>query len=212
MTVPAPDWVAPLAAAAQSPRSHRLAARLAAGGDGRQSAVLICLAEHDDGPDPRVDVLLIERSPTLRSHPGQVSFPGGTTDPTDLDATATALREATEEVGLDPTSVTVFGELPTLDLSVTGFRVSPVLAWWHSPHPVGVVDVNEVAKVARVSIPELADPANRFQVIHPSGRVGPGFEAGELFVWGFTAYLLDGVLDLAGWTRPWDPSVKRHLP
>ncbi len=212
MTVPAPDWVAPLAAAAQSPRSHRLAARLAAGGDGRQSAVLICLAEHDDGPDPRVDVLLIERSPTLRSHPGQVSFPGGTTDPTDLDATATALREATEEVGLDPTSVTVFGELPTLDLSVTGFRVSPVLAWWHSPHPVGVVDVNEVAKVARVPIAALADPANRFQVIHPSGRVGPGFEAGGLFVWGFTAYLLDGVLDLAGWTRPWDPSVERHLP
>lgn len=212
MTSAPPSWVAPLAAAAQSPRSHRLAARLAAGGNGRESAVLICLAEHDAGPEPQVDVLLIERSSTLRSHPGQVSFPGGTTDPDDLDATATALREATEEVGLDPSTVTVFGELPTLDLSVTGFRVNPVLAWWHAPHPVGVVDTNEVAKVARVPIPELADPANRFQVIHPSGRVGPGFEAGGLFVWGFTAYLLDGVLDLAGWSRPWDPANERAVP
>ena len=154
----------------------------------------------------------MERAASLRSHPGQVSFPGGRTDPGDLDAAATALREAGEEVGLRPESVRVLGVLPVLDLAVTGFRVTPVVAWWLAPHPVGVVDRAEVARVARVPIAELADPANRCEVQHPSGRVGPGFSAGGLFVWGFTAFLLDAVLELAGWARDWDRSVVRAVP
>lgn len=217
---PAPAWAGRLAGAAEAPQVRRLSERLSqrmpvrrsGDGTGRHSAVLICLAESTRPvAAPDVEVLLMQRSATLRSHPGQVSFPGGTTDPGDADAEATALREASEEVGLDPRSVTVIGELPALDLSVTGFRVTPVLAWWQAPHPVGVVDPAEVARVALVPVAELVDPANRFQVIHPSGRVGPGFEAGGLFVWGFTAYLLDVVLELAGWALPWDHAVERPV-
>jgi hypothetical protein len=66
--------------------------------------------------------------------------------------------------------------------------------------------------VAVVPVAELADPANRFRVIHPSGYVGPGFAAGGLFVWGFTAGLVDGLLRLGGWDREWDQDALRPIP
>jgi hypothetical protein len=95
---------------------------------------------------------------------------------------------------------------------VTGFVVTPVLAWWHEPHPVDAIDPLEVASCAVVPIAALVDPANRFRVRHPSGWYGPGFEVDGLFVWGFTAGLLDSVLTLAGWNRPWDTGRERDLP
>ena len=95
---------------------------------------------------------------------------------------------------------------------MSGFVVTPVLAWWRTPHEVGPVDAAEVARVALVPVAELVDPAHRFTVRHPSGWLGPGFEAGGLFVWGFTAGLLDRLLEFGGWTRPWDRTVSRPLP
>jgi 8-oxo-dGTP pyrophosphatase MutT (NUDIX family) len=176
-------------------------------GSGRESAVLIALAETVDGPG----VLLLQRAATMRTHAGQVAFPGGATDPGE-DPPATALREAAEEVDLDPASVQVIATLPALYLPPSGFVVTPVLAWWREPHPVRAVAASEVARVEVVPIGELVDPANRFRVRHPSGFRGPGFEAGGLFVWGFTAGLLDAVLTLGGWTRDWDESRVRDLP
>ncbi|MEO6703304.1 MAG: coenzyme A pyrophosphatase, partial [Jatrophihabitantaceae bacterium] len=76
---------------------------------------------------------------------------------------------------------------------------------------VGVVDTAEVAGVQRLPIAALTDPANRFTVLHPSGFTGPGFEVAGLFVWGFTAGLLDRLLRLAGWELPWDRSVIRPV-
>ena len=58
----------------------------------------------------------------------------------------------------------------------------------------------------------LFDPANRVTWTHPAGFSGPGFLVGELFVWGFTAYLLDGLFDLAGWTVPWDGNRVADIP
>jgi 8-oxo-dGTP pyrophosphatase MutT (NUDIX family) len=169
---------------------------------------LIALCALDDAPA----VLLIERAADLRKHAGQVAFPGGAVDPDDADEVAAALREAREEVGLDPASVTVFAKLPAVFIPVTGFVVTPVLAWWHEPHPVDAIDPLEVASCAVVPIAALVDPANRFRVRHPSGWYGPGFEVDGLFVWGFTAGLLDSVLTLAGWNRPWDTGRERDLP
>ena len=181
-------------------------------GQGRESAVLILFSDGDGNGLAEPSILLIERAATLRKHAGQTAFPGGATDPDDADATATALRESREEVGLDADSVTVFGEMPALFLPPSGFLVTPVLGWWSLPHPVAPVDSAEVAGVAVVPIAELVDPDNRFRVRHPSGFFGPGFRAGGLFVWGFTAGLLDYLLGAGGWARDWDRERIEDLP
>ena len=205
--VPLPDWLQPLAAALPTVLPEQLSRFLPPAEGGRQSAVLILFGEGADGPD----LLLIERSHTMRSHAGQPAFPGGALDPGDDGPVAAALREATEEVGLEPASVRVVGTLPAVYLPPSGFVVTPVVGWWHRAHPVRAVDSAEVAAVARVPLAALADPANRLTVTHPSGYVGPAFQAGDLLVWGFTAGLVDKVLALGGWDQPWDRSRSRPL-
>lgn len=176
---------------------------------GRESAVLMLF-----GPDAHggADVVLTERSHTMRSHPGQVSFPGGSVDPQDDGPISAALREAREEVGLREDGVEIVAELPQLFLQPSRFVVTPVLAWWARPTPIGVQDTAEVARVVRAPLAELTDPERRFTVTHPSGYVGPGFDVDGLFVWGFTAGLLSKALELAGLDRPWDRSRRRPLP
>ena len=174
---------------------------------GRASAVLILIADNDGRPD----VLLIQKAATLRNHAGQPAFPGGAAEPGDVDLSATALREAAEEVGLDPSGVSVVASLPVLYLAPSGYVVTPILGYWHTPGPVGVNDPGEVASVARVPIAELADPSNRFQVRHPSGYTGPAFGVSGMVVWGFTAGLLSMLLEWAGWARPWDAVEIRDL-
>ena len=210
MTVP--DWLAVLAARLPEVRGEQLSRFLPPPGAGRHSAVLVLFGDGPDGPE----LLLIERAATLRSHAGQPAFPGGALDPEDGPAedggaVRGALREAQEEVGLQPGSVEVLGVLPALWLPPSGFVVHPVVAWWREPHDVAPVDEAEVALVVRVPVRELVDPAHRVTVTHPSGWVGPAFEVGGLLVWGFTAGLLDKLLELAGWAVPWDSSRRREL-
>jgi 8-oxo-dGTP pyrophosphatase MutT (NUDIX family) len=165
-----------------------------------------------DGPQGP-DVLLIERAHDLRSHAGQPAFPGGATDPTDDGPVDTAMREAVEEVGLDPASVRVLATMPPLFLPPSRFLVTPVLAWWREPGDVAPVDPAETAAVLRAPVEELADPANRVRVRHPrTGYLGPGFAVRGLLVWGFTAGLLDALLRLGGWERPWEPARVTDLP
>lgn len=209
MTAELPAWLEPLASVAREIDDSDLSRfPVPDDGSGRPSAVLIALADSAEGPA----VLLIERAADLRTHAGQVAFPGGSLDPTDESLAAAAVREATEEVGLDPSSVQIVADLPPIFIPVSGFVVTPVLAWWHRPHEVRPVDVAEVADVALVPVAELVDPANRFMVTHPSGWTGPGFAVRGLFVWGFTAALLDRLLEFGGWALPWDSAQRRPLP
>jgi 8-oxo-dGTP pyrophosphatase MutT (NUDIX family) len=150
------------------------------------------------------DLLFIQRSADLRLHAGQPAFPGGAIDDTDDGPVAAALREAEEEVGVDPDGVDVVGTLPELFIPRTGFRVVPVLAWWRRPCAVAPVDPAEVAAVERVSVSELADPETRVTVRGPSGFLSPAFQVKGMLIWGFTAVLVDRLLALAGWERPWD--------
>jgi 8-oxo-dGTP pyrophosphatase MutT (NUDIX family) len=173
----------------------------------RPASVLMLLSDGDDGPD----VLLTRRADTLNSHPGQVAFPGGSADDTDRGPVETALREAEEEAGVLADGVRPVALLPDLFVPVSGFMVTPVLAHWERPSPVRAVDPAETAAVARVPIAHLTDPANRFRVRHPSGFSGPAFAAPGMLVWGFTAGLLDGLLRLAGWERPWNAADVRDL-
>lgn len=204
-----PAWLRPLADAARRVSAGSMSRFLPPeDGSGRPSAVLMAFGDAGAGPA----VLLIERAADMRKHAGQAAFPGGAIDPGDAGPAAAALREAGEEVGLDPASVTVLSTLPAIFIPVSDFVVTPVLAWWHRPHPVAPVDPVEVAQAVVVPIAELVEPVNRFRVRHPSGWTGPGFEVGGLFVWGFTAGLLDRMLELAGWSRPWDRDRHRPLP
>jgi 8-oxo-dGTP pyrophosphatase MutT (NUDIX family) len=195
-----PEWLRPVADAVAGVKGSDLTRFLPPPIGGRASAVLMLLGEGDRGPD----LLLIERARAMRSHAGQPAFPGGALDPGDAGPIAAALREAQEETALDPSGVEPFALLPDLWVPVSDFIVTPVLAWWREPSPVRVADPSEVASVHRVPIEELADPARRMRVRHPSGYVGSGFDVAGLLVWGFTAGLISGLLDLADWSRPWD--------
>ena len=197
-----PAFLQPLATAVDGVAATRLTRFTPPDEGGRRAAVLALFGEGGSGPD----LLICERAHTMRSHAGQPAFPGGAIDEGDADECAAALREAQEETGLDPAGVTVFGALPDLWVPVSGFIVSPMLGWWHDPVPVRPVDAAEVASVHRVPIAELADPQYRVRVRHPSGYIGFGFQVRGLLVWGFTAGLINGLLDLGGWAQPWDNS------
>jgi 8-oxo-dGTP pyrophosphatase MutT (NUDIX family) len=199
-----PGWLRDLADAASKMEINPLAQPPAHGG--RASAVLVLFAAGPQ-PDPapnNPDLLFIQRSADLRLHAGQPAFPGGAIDAADDGPVAAALREAAEEVGVDPDGVDVVGTLPELFIPRTGFRVVPVLAWWREPCAVAPVDAAEVAAVERVSVSELADPATRVMVKGPNGFLSPAFQVKGMLIWGFTAVLVDRLLALAGWERPWD--------
>ena len=175
----------------------------------RRSAVLVLFGPGEAGGP---EVLLTQRSESLRSHAGQIAFPGGRIDATDAGPEAAALREAVEETGLDPGGVKIRATAAELYVSVTNFLVTPVIGWWERPTPVAPVDPAEVARVINVPIVELLDPRNRFSTVHPSGFVSPGFEVADVFVWGFTAGVLDWLLSLTGLERPWDRHRRRAVP
>jgi 8-oxo-dGTP pyrophosphatase MutT (NUDIX family) len=168
----------------------------------RPAAVLILFGAGERG----TEVLLLERSADLRKHAGQPAFPGGGSDPGDGSPAETALREAREEVGLDPTGVDILGLGPPLYVPHSNYLVTPVLAWWRVPSRVFAVDAGETSAVARVPIAELVDPANRVRLSHPRTALpSPAFRVAGLTatVWGFTAGILDALLRLAGLERPW---------
>ena len=184
----------------------------------RDAAVLILFggpAEADPlvrgGLPPDADILLTQRAATMRQHSGQVAFPGGAADPGDDGPIGTALREAEEETGLDPAGVRPLTVLPEIFVPPSGFDVTPVLAYWERPCPVGVVDPAEAARVVRVPLHTLIDPAHRFQVSHPAGYQGPAFTADGMLVWGFTAGILAALLAVSGWEVPWDTDDVRDL-
>ena len=204
-----PTWWEPLAGRAAVARRSDFTRWPTPPVGGRRSAVLILLGEQ---PPTGPDLLLLQRAATLRNHAGQPAFPGGAADPGDVDASGTAMREAVEEVGLDPTSTTVVATLPRLWIPVSGYIVTPVLAWWHTPHPVEPVDLAEVARVERVPVHELVDPVNRLRVRHPSGYIGPAFEVRDMLVWGFTAGIINTLLELGGWALPWNENRVAELP
>jgi 8-oxo-dGTP pyrophosphatase MutT (NUDIX family) len=206
-----PGWLDPLVEVAATVRADELSGFLPPeDGGGRPSAVLMLFWRDDQRG---IQVLLIERSRGLRRHAGQPAFPGGALDPDDAGPAAAALRETVEETGLDPAGVEIFAELPAVFIPFTGYVVTPVLAWWREPSPVRAVDADEVAAVHVVALDDLVNPANRVTVHHPpTGRTMAGFQVNGMLVWGFTAGLLDKLLELCGWARPWSTDVVVDLP
>lgn len=178
----------------------------------RQSAVLLLFAEDEDGPY----VLLTERAHTMRSHPGQVSFPGGKIDGHETIVEA-ALREAYEEIGLDPDGVDVLGTLPTLWVPPSNFSVTAVVGWWARPSEVTVKSTDEVHAIHKATIKDLCDPKWRIRVHSPRapGFVMPGFLIGQdhdVILWGFTGGVIHRYFAYMGWLDDVDDAPFVELP
>ena len=206
-----PDWLRPMRSGIAGIRAEDLTAYVPpVDPPPREGAVLVLFGEGPEGPD----LLLTERAHTMRSQPGQVSFPGGSLDAGET-AVEGALREAHEEVGVEPDGVDVFAELPRLWIPPRNFAVAPVLGYWRHEAPVSVINTLEVHAVFRVPVEHLLDPANRFWVQHPLGWKGPGWLIGpdrDVLLWGFTAGVINALFDYVGWTRSWDEAPVRGLP
>ena len=179
---------------------------------GVPASVLLALAPVEDDD---LEIVLVRRPDHLRQHAGQVGLPGGAVEPGDADGVAAALREAQEEVGLDPSGVRVLGSLDRTYLAVSDFDVLPVVGVWDGLAPL-VANPDEVAGILRPTLRQLADPANHgtmsFGAILgeeemaarnlPGDLSSPVFWVGGTLVWGFTAGLLVGFLDSLGLPAP----------
>lgn len=119
----------------------------------QRSAVLIVVSDGADGPQ----VLLSQRATDLSDYPGQWVFPGGAAADGDAGPVGTALREAWEEVGLDPSSLEVLGALPSHTLLDSRFLVTPVLAWSPDPAPALHLNTSETTAARQVSLRSLDD-------------------------------------------------------
>lgn len=203
----APEWLRPLIERSADLERRHFGWRAHPPETARPAAVLILFGEDVNGPE----VLLLRRADGLNSHPGQVAFPGGSLDENDSGPVSAALREAVEEVGVLPGGIRPVATLPELHVPNSGFRVTPVVAHWREPSPVAPVDAGETAAVARVPISWLTEPENRIRVDVPGRHATPAFLVPGMLVWGFTAGLLSGLLDLAGWSRGWDREDVRGL-
>jgi 8-oxo-dGTP pyrophosphatase MutT (NUDIX family) len=151
------------------------------------AAVLICLVERAGGPG----LLLTQRTAHLRDHAGQISFPGGRVEDTDRSIAAAALREAQEEIGLDPATVEILGELAPYD-TVTGFRIHPVVGWLVPPFELRP-DPLEVDEVFELPLDFVLDPINRRRQTFRRGSMTRAYYVlpyQNRFIWGATAGIL----------------------
>lgn len=153
----------------------------------RPAAVLVPLVAREES----LTVLLTRRTDHLHHHPGQISFPGGRVEKTDVSPVMTALRETEEEIGLDADRVELLGELPEY-WTGTGFRITPVVGLVHPPFELAL-DSFEVAEAFEVPLTHFLDPANhqRHRAEY-QGRMREYYSMpyGDYFIWGATAGIL----------------------
>ena len=138
---------------------------------------------------PQPFVLLTRRSALLRHHAGEVSFPGGRADAGDADAVATALREAREEIGLDPSLADVIGRLPDQDTLSSRFTIVPIVALL-SPHATWSASEDEVAAIFGLALSVLTDPGAPRRVVDGPRAGSWAWPHPEHDVWGATAAIL----------------------
>lgn len=160
------------------------------------AAVLVPLVMHEQG----LQLLMTRRTDHLRAHAGQISFPGGRTEPEDGSVVETALRETEEEIGLDRGHIEIIGQLP-IYTTVTSFEVTPVVALVHPGFRLKL-DAFEVAEAFEVPLQFLMTPAHhqrhRFEyaggerqfLSMPWHGLDAAGQPREYFIWGATAAML----------------------
>jgi 8-oxo-dGTP pyrophosphatase MutT (NUDIX family) len=152
------------------------------------AAVLVPLVERAEG----FTILFTQRTADLKSHAGQISFPGGRLEPADPDAVAGALRETAEEIGLDASHIEILGRLDPY-VTVTGYEVTPVVGAVTPPFELKA-DPTEVADIFEVPLAFFLDPANhqRHSRVINAGieRAYYAIPYGDRYIWGATAGML----------------------
>ncbi|PID51060.1 MAG: coenzyme A pyrophosphatase [Propionibacteriales bacterium] len=169
------------------------------------AAVLVLLSKTPD-------IVFLRKTAHLEHHAGQVAFPGGMRERSDSAIDATAVREAHEEVGIDPDEIRVLGLLPKSRRTITGTRVAVVVAGWSGEPKLRCADEFEVAEVFRVPIAQLAAKNNRVTALVHGEPVGPGFLVAGHFIWGFTGQIVAELLQLTGWAEPWNEQRTMQVP
>jgi 8-oxo-dGTP pyrophosphatase MutT (NUDIX family) len=178
-------------------------------------AVLSRRAEHHQPPKPRarrraaavlvlfyekageLHLVFFQRTDTVRTHKGQVAFPGGSADPGDANLLETALREAEEEVGIDPAKVIVLGEMRTFDTFVSNFTVTPFVGFYPVPDPAFVPVDYEVEELKEIPLAKLRDPGNRHVGRVPGFSVPfplPYYEVDGTIIWGASGGVVEELL------------------
>ena len=168
------------------------------------AAVLVPIVEQPGG----LTVLLTQRTAHLSDHAGQIAFPGGRIEPTDQDATAGALRETEEEIGLPPSHVEIIGRLDTY-ITGTGFEITPVVGLIRAPYPARP-DPFEVADMFEVPLDFIIDPLN----LQRGSREWKGatrtffvLPYEQRYIWGATAGMLVNLAEVLAHT-PFDPAER----
>jgi 8-oxo-dGTP pyrophosphatase MutT (NUDIX family) len=159
----------------------------------RKAAVLVPLFDEQE----EASLAFIRRASTLRAHSGEIAFPGGGTDPSDLSVVMTALREAQEEIGLDPDRVEVLGALSPVFTSVSNYLITPVVAFL----PLGLgplrLQASEVTELIVAPLRALADPAiARTERWTRGGQphIVHFYDYGPYCIWGATGRMLNALL------------------
>ncbi len=161
----------------------------------RNASVLVGLFDQNN----ETHVAFIRRASTLRAHSGEIAFPGGAADVSDVSPIVTALREAQEEIGLDPSRVEVLGIMPPVFTVVSNFLITPVVAYL----PVGPgklqLQMSEVAEIILLPLQGLANPA----IYHTEQWMQDNvphtvyfFDYASYRIWGATARMLNTLLEL----------------
>ena len=161
----------------------------------RIAAVLAPLYAIDSQPY----LLFTRRSSDLPTHKGQISFPGGSRDPGDASLAETALREAKEEIGLEPSRVEILGALSPVYVSVSNFVITPQVGWLSEGLPPLHSNPAEVAELIQAPVAALADPAiYHAEIWHHLGasHLVHFFDFAPYVIWGATAMMLYSLLSL----------------
>ncbi len=158
-----------------------------------EAAVLLPLYGWPDDPG----LVFTERRSDMRRHAGEISFPGGRRDPGDADLSTTALREAQEEIGLDPGVVELGDKLPPTNTFVTSYRIHPFVGW--IPHPLELsLEPNpaEVETILTFSLNVLRENYEIRRLVRRGVPIHtPTYEIEGQLIWGATARILGDLLE-----------------